>query len=518
MVEKNIENQQTDLQRQSWVSAAFLLIFMSVISKVLGFFREILIARNFGISSDVDAYFVAVSVPALIGGALGSSLGIALIPIYHKVRSRHDCEAEILLKNTFTFTAIVSLALMLIIYSMPAYVIKTIAPAVSETTMKTAVEMLRWLSLLIAGYAIFYVLCSVYNALHHFKMPALTELLSNVFIIASLLFLSSRIGIYALVSGFIAALLIVVVVLFIDLVRRRIISLSFNFKTSEFKELLYFTGPVLLFSLFLHVSVIIENFFASSLESGSIAALGYAKRLFDIIPTFLAMNIAKAIFPTISSLASEGRCAELRDLVTKLNRRIIVYFIPVTFIFIFFGADIVQVVFMRGQFNADAASLTTRVFIFYAPALVFSILLPIFFRLCYAFSDTKTPLIAAGVAVLIIIPANFFLTPVVGLVGIAFTDTVAVIVKISVLFVVVRKKLGGLNLKRLVKTLLFSIASGGTALVPFLFFKSSTLLGFIVSVAIYFMLYLALSHFLLREEIQAAWLSFKKIQKRSQNA
>lgn len=504
-------DREKKISEQTWISATFLLIFFALISKGLGFIREVLIAGKFGISSDVDAYLVALSVPSLIGATIGSAFSVSIVPLYHKLlNTRSKAEAGDFIKTIFSFTIVVSIILMAIIYFMPDTIIKLIAPSLPETTIQTAGELLRWLFLLLMGYSLFNILSSVYNALHHFKIPAITDMFSNLFIIGALVFLSSMFGIYALVTGMTVSSYFVLSVFLIHLFYHRIIGFNFNFRSKAFKEFLLFVAPVLVFMFFMQVSSIIENFFASSLKEGSIASLGYAKRLYDIIPTLLIANIARAVFPTFSTLYSEQKIDALRDLIIKLNKQFIIYFLPISFALIFFRKEIIHIVFMRGAFDETALNLTSTAFMFYAAGLTAATLVPVFFRLCYAFSDSVSPLIAVFTGTASMVILNYFLTPLMGISGIALTGSITVVLTLLVLGILVRKKIGGIDIKDLSRSFFISIGCATVTLLPFLYFKFSNPYYCILLIPVYFILYLFLGLLVSRKEFSIVWLTLKR--------
>jgi putative peptidoglycan lipid II flippase len=310
---------------------------------------------------------------------------------------------------------------------MPGVVIKTIAPSLPEPTASLAVRLVKWLSFLVLGIALFNVLSSVFNALHHFRIPAITDLTSNLCVVIALVVFSSLWGISALAIGLIGGTYLVIFFLIFHLSKKGFIGINMVFTSNEFKQLIIFSAPILGYLFFSQVSVVIENFFASSLKVGSISALGYARQISNILPTLMATNIAKATFPTFSTLYLEHKIEGLRDLVVKLTKQVIIYFIPTSFVLVFFRKEIIRMVYMRGAFDASALNLTSTAFLFYAAGLTVYVLLPIFIRLCYAFSDAFSPLMATIIGIVCMSLLNYLLTPVWGIMGIAFSSSLAVL-------------------------------------------------------------------------------------------
>lgn len=492
------------MSRQSWVSATFILIFLSLASKVFGFFREVLVAKYFGVSAEVDAYMVAVMLPTILGGVIGASLGTSLVPAYHRISVRDgEQSAKKICITIFTFTTIISLALILVLYYAAEPLIRAIAPSLPKATIEMAVGLLKWLSVLVLGFSLYNVQTSIYNARHHFTTPAIADLISNVFVIGSLLVLSSLIGIYALATGLITGVFTVVVILLVIMSRIGLFGFDVSFGTSDFREYFMFSVPVFLNVLLPQLGGVIENYFASGLQEGSIAALGYAKRLSDVASTLMAVNIAKAVFPTFSALSSENRIGELRDIVLKLNTQIVIFFMPFTVALIYFRKEIIGLVFMRGAFGMQALDMTSKAFMFYVIGFLASMLLPLFFRLCYAFSDSATPLKAAVISIAFMIVGNSLLSTTLGITGIALVTSLSIVINVSVLFFAVRKKLGGLGVKGLARSFHRSLLCALVILLPIFLLQRTASFHVVIVAGCYVSLYFVLAWIFMRNELSA---------------
>src|SRR6266849_9239779 len=83
--EANAQPRNNGFSVQGWVSASFILLSVALASKGLGFVREVLVAKYFGVSGQVDAFMVAMSLPMMIGGGIGIAFSTALVPAYQKV-------------------------------------------------------------------------------------------------------------------------------------------------------------------------------------------------------------------------------------------------------------------------------------------------------------------------------------------------------------------------------------------------------------------------------------------------
>ncbi|MDI6735234.1 MAG: murein biosynthesis integral membrane protein MurJ [bacterium] len=505
------KSQIPGLSIQTWVNASSILLFCTVVSKLLGFVREILVAKNFGAGTDVDAYMIAITIPTLIGGSIGSAFGISLVPFYQRLLNKEEIsEANKHIRTIVCFTIIISIFFLFFLCFMSEPIIKMIAPGLPETTFKITTKMTQHLSIMVLGLSLFHLLTAIYNAFHHFKIPAFADLTSILCVILMLIFFSSVLGIYALVFGLIIGTFLAIAIQIIYLFKKRVLGFKIDFRGSVLKEFIMFTMLILCYDFFSQTSGIIENFFASGLTVGSISALGYAKRLFNVPTSLVSLSVVKAIFPTFSTQVSEQKLNETRSLIVKLIRQIIIFFLPLSIILIFFSKEFIRFIFMRGAFDDLALQTTSNAFIFYIVGLTASVIIPIFIRLCYAFSDTITPLRVMIISLLFMIFSNYLLVPLMGIKGIALTSTLGIIFTLFAMGLALRKKLGGLQIKILSRTFGISLLCALISLLPILPFRDSTIFSFVFSVLLYFMFYFVLGWFLMKDDIPIVWKLFKR--------
>ncbi|MFX0197388.1 MAG: murein biosynthesis integral membrane protein MurJ [Candidatus Hodarchaeota archaeon] len=491
---------------QTWVSASIILVFVALASKGVGFVREILVAKYFGAGSQVDAFMVALSLPMLVGGGMGFALSTALVPMYRKVLgSGGMIRANRLAGTVVICGSVLSIVLMLPLYVMPLPFIELVAPSLTKSTAVLAEELTRWLSLYVLGLILTYILTAVYHAFHHFKIPAFSELAFNGMLILLLIALVLPLGIHALVFGYIFAVFLCIGIQVSFLLKRRLPGFGLYFQGADIKGLVSLALPILFFDCSLQFGTVIENYFASGLTEGSIAALNYAKRLYMAAIGLVAINVSRGVFPTLSTLSSGQKRDEARDLFVKLNKQLIILFIPLTVLFVLFRREILQILFMRGSFDSAALELTSAAFLFYAAGLLIAAVEPVFLRTCYAFSDAMTPLLSVVLSVLFAIPLNYFLRPVLGIGGIALAMNLAFLLRLSIQAISLRKKLGGLAIGEMMRTVVVSLGCALTALLPILILPNDHMVNLLISFLLFFILYFGVGLLLMNREIKTMW-------------
>ena len=510
------EGEETTFSTQTWVSATFILIVTTLLSKALGFVRDVLVARYFGASAQVDAFLVAVTLPTLVGG-VGFALSTAFIPAYRKALAQGGLsEGRRLAGGSISVTLLISSLFILIIILFANHFVRLLAPGLAPQTLVLAAQLARWLSLLVLGLNLFYMLGAVYNALEHFKIPAFTDLISNVCVLLSLTLLSSAIGIRSLALGMIAGSLLVVILMSVPIVLRRVISLNMNPWNARVRQLVVLAAPVFMIEVLLQAVTVVENFFGAKLGPGNIAALGFAKRLTVMVVSLLAINIARAVFPVFSKLASEKNLAEAKDLFVKLARQYAVAFVPASIALMYFRDDVIRLAFVRGAFGIEAAAKTSAIFLYYSAGLALAAIVPIFIRACYAFSDTLTPLKAAALQLLAMGVLNYFLTPVLGVVGIPLSTSLALIPSLILMGGALAQRFGGLELATLLKAALLAVVCGIAALAPVAelhrWARTSPrgVLQLAFETTVYFIIYFGLGWFVMRQEVRALWRTLRR--------
>jgi len=498
-----MDNKKTRFSSQNWISASFILVSISLLSKVFGFVRDILLAKYFGTGAEMDSFMVAISLLMMIGGGLGFALSTAMVPMYRKIHAGiGEIKANEVAGNLVTLTPLITIIFLLPICIIPLTFVKLVAPSLPETTSQLAAELTRWLAFYILGLNMVYVLTSFYHAFHHFKIPAFTDLLFNIVVILVLMTLAVSWGIHSLVFGNIFGIFLCASILLTFLIKRHLPGFRLNLQTWEIKSFFLLVIPILLFDISCQVGAVIENYFASGLAEGSIAALTFAKRLCVSIIAIVAINISRGVFPTFSTLYYEQNRDSARDLFVKLNKQIIILFVPLTILFIFFRKEIIQVVFMRGAFDLTALKITSTAFLFYSIGLVIAAIEPIFLRACYAFSITIAPLFSTVISVLLIIPLNYFLTPILGIAGIALTTNIGFLFRLMIQAIWLRKKLGGLAIGELSKSLALSLLCAMIAILPILIFRSDNLLKLLISMLMFIIIYFSIGWFVMKKELK----------------
>jgi putative peptidoglycan lipid II flippase len=217
------------------------------------------------------------------------------------------------------------------------------------------------------------------------------------------------------------------------------------------------------------VAVVQLNFFvetslASRLETGAVSALNYAWRVMLVPQAVVAQSVATAAFPTFADQYSRGQLQQLRSSLAATVRSILFIAIPASIGLLVLCQPIIQLVFERGKFTEESTLLVAAALGAYALGLIGHSGVEILARAFYALHDTKTPVLLGILSLAINLIISLSLINVLGVTGLALANTTAALMEMALLIIVIRKRLGGLDDRRLVlsalKTTIAAVAMG----------------------------------------------------------
>jgi putative peptidoglycan lipid II flippase len=435
-------------------AVAAVLAGSVLLSRVLGYVREAVLARELGASAASDAYYAAFQIPDLLNYFLaGGALSIAFIPFYSRVLAQHgDLAAEQLLaKVTGTMGAIALTATALLWWQAEALIALQF-PRFTPETQALTVRLTR----IVLPAQIFFITGGILRAalMAHgrFATQALAPLFYNGAIIAGGLLLAPRMGAEGFAWGALAGAAFGVfgaawIETLVALGHRA--RLRFALFDADVLRYLAIAAPLMIGLSLGAVDEWYDRWFGALLAAGTVAHLAFARRLMQLPVAVVGQAIATAALPTLSRLFNEGRLDKLGALMqTTLQVGLGLSVIAAGASYVF-AEPIVSFVYLRGAFGEDdaaAVSLLLRAFSIGVPAWV---LQQIAVRAFYARNDTWRPMLLGTVVSLGSIPLYLVAGPRFGAVGLAWSGVIAMSVNTLLTLWLARRLHGAPGLLRL---------------------------------------------------------------------
>jgi putative peptidoglycan lipid II flippase len=450
------------------VSATFLA------SRVLGWVRLLVIANTFAAGPELDSFFAAFRIPDLIfqlvaAGALGS----ALIPIVSGLLATGEESRAWRVVSTITNLMLVGLlVLAALLFVLAPVVVRAITPGFGPVEIDRTVELTRLMLLSPIFLALGSVATSVLNAAGRFVAAAIAPIVYNVAIIAATLVLAPAFGVEGLAIGVVCGSLGHLLVQLWS-VRR----LGFRYRPRvdadepEARTALRLMAPRALGLGAGQVTFVVMTSLASTLGAGAITAYTVAFTLLQIPIGVIGVPLGTVVFPSLSREVALGNVAEYVSLLTRALRLLIYTMLPIGGLLAILRTPIVEVLFPA--FDPTAVEATSRTLLFFVVGLTAHALIAILARAFYARQDTRTPVLAAILAVVVNSTLAFIFVGPLGLPGLALAIAVAAWVETLVLVWLLKRRLESLDVLALVRVGVEAALGTAVALAVGLFVMSS---------------------------------------------
>lgn len=452
-------------------SATMIAVF-TLLSKFMGFLREVMIASKYGSGMRTDTYFAAMTATVLIMGTIGMALNTTLIPVFSEIREKRGPKSQKrYLNNMINIVFIITLLTAIIGYIASPLLISIIAKGFEGEQFLLAVKLNRIGMPIVVMLGFTHVLSGYLQSNEIFGPHAIMGIPYNlVFLIGLIFFVTGNIETLMIISV-LAAFTQILIQLPAVLNRGYRYKPRINFKDPYLKKAMFLVVPVLIGSAVSQINVIIDKTLASELIDGSISALTYSARINDMIISVFVAAIATVIFPMLSKAFSNGNVEEIRSIFKKGVNIILLITIPATVGIMLLGEDVVRLFFQRNAFTASDTAMTASALFYYSVGLIASALRLMLNKMFYSFQDTKTPMINGGIAVIVNLILNIFFVRTMAHNGLALATSISAIVTTLLLLIDLKYKIGRLGLKNILLTgIKISIASTVMGLVVYLLY------------------------------------------------
>ncbi len=426
---------------------AFLsLSTIAVCTKVLGFAEKLVVAHFFGTDETADVYFGVTGIVLSLIWVVRELAYPSLLPVFAETRGKSRAQSVMLLRRSLLLAAAFLGVLALLLTAGAGPLIRVLVPGFSHLKRQMATRLLRLMAPALFFLGMAMVTYTVLNACRRFALAALPDAALKLLVVVGLIVLVPAVGIdaLALVMG-VGGLGCFVAHLFFIPARGLLGDAGTTGDSCPaFRKMLLLMGPLVLGVVFSHATGLVGNLLASTLPTGQLSYLGYAKKLTDALLLVGPVALVTVVYSHLSNLASSNQRVEFARLVAKMLRLMIYLTVPVGCILVALREPIVWLLFQRGQFDVVSTMGTARAFMVYSLGLPVFALEALLVHAWFALADTKTPvklgivcsLFDIALAVLLLGPLQYL--------SIACAFLIARTLKVVALGVLLDRKLGGI--------------------------------------------------------------------------
>ena len=422
---------------------------MTLVSRLLGLIRDLVIAMQFGATSAADAFFVAFRIPNVQRKILGEgAISAAFIPVFTEIRNQKGEEdAWIMTANLFNIllTVLITSSLALAIFA--PYIIMVFAPGFIPTPDKFNLTVLltQWMApyFLFIGLAVFCM--GILNTYNMFALPAITPAILNICMIMGTVIISPQLDqpVIGLAIGVITGGFLQFVIQIPAIFRCGFKFIpSIDWKSTEALRISKLMIPAIFGLAIYELNMLVDTLLASLLPEGSISYLYYGNRLVQLPLGVFGVALGVAILPMLSHQVANKDFSEMIKTIAFGIRLILFITIPATIGLILLRFPIVNTLWERGEFDRLTTEGTAIALLYYSVGLCafcgIKVIVPAF----YSLQDTKTPAKVGIYSMLLNIILNLILMGPLKHGGLALATSISALFNVILLIYLLRKRIG----------------------------------------------------------------------------
>lgn len=380
----------------------------SVASGLLGIFRNWLLAGRFG-ARELDVYFAAFRIPDFIYQVLiFGGVVVAFLPLFSEYYSKNKEDAWRFANNTLNAFFLFLIGVCVVVFLFAAQLTRWIAPGFDAAQMAQTAFLTRLMLVSPIVFGVSSIFSGVLQYFHRFLAYSIAPIIYNLGIIAGILLFSSRLGVTAAAAGVIIGALLYLLIQIPPALRCGFCFRPFvNFREVSLKRVFGLMVPRTLGVASDQINQSVATLMASRLTLGAITAYNLSGAIETLPVGIIGVSYAMAAFPAFAKAVAVSDTATLAKKFSAVYRQIGFVVIPVSFIIFAFRAQIVNILYVHGQFTEASALITSAALGVFCLGMYFDAAMPLLFRLFFAYHDTWSPTVSTTVSVIANVALNF---------------------------------------------------------------------------------------------------------------
>lgn len=392
--------------------AALVLGIFSLLSQILGLFRDRFLAHYVGPGNLLDSYYAAFQIPDLIFISVASLASVTVLVPFILERMPDGQEAngsaKKFVSDVFTVFFITIILLSFIVFLLMPKIAPLVTPGFSPGLQSLVVELSRIMLLSPILLGLSNLFGAVTQLFRKFFIYSLSPIFYNVGIIIGIVFLYPHFGIKGVAFGVVLGALMHFLI-------QAVASVGSGFSPSfsryvdfkAIKRVVLVSLPRTIGISLNHLALLAIIAIASFLDSGSISIFKLSINLQSVPLALIGLSYAVAAFPAMTKSFTQGDTEKFKTYLKKASRSIIFWALPISFLFIVLRAQIVRVILGSPEFSWDNTRLVAAALAVFSISVVAQSLISLFARAYYATGNTKKPLLINFISSISIVIFSF---------------------------------------------------------------------------------------------------------------
>lgn len=417
----------------------------TMLSRVVGFARDVLMAAVLGAGPIADAFVVAFRLPNHFRAILGEgAFNSAFVPSYARIKTEDAAQANLFSGRLLSFLLIVNAILLAVVWLFTPQFVGLLAPGLRDDPERFAltIEFIRITFPYLGLMTLTTLYAAILNAASRFATAAAAPTALNICMLLTLSmpFLFPTAG-HAASWGVLAAGFVQFTMVGFAAHRAGLLALPARPRLSNNEKRFFIVlAPAVIGSAGTQIAMFADTLLASFLPTGSVSALYYADRLYQLPIGVIAVAAGTVLLSESSRLIAQGDFAAAASRQSRAIALILLLGAPCFVAFLMIPDLLISALFARGAFSAEAVNVAANVLFAYAIGLPALLLIRTMTVPFFARGDTKTPMIVALLAIALNVGAKFLLMPTYGAGGLALATSLGAWINFCVLAIIAHKR------------------------------------------------------------------------------
>lgn len=428
--------------------ASVLFIGASLLLKVSGLVRDMVIAFYFGDSYVADAYLAAFIIPNMFILFMTTGMKNAFVPSY--IEALENQHGKMHFGQVLKGTIVISLIISLLGLGLSPLYVPVLYPDFHADAMQIAVTVtiIFFSSLVFVGANA--VLEAFFDAENKFSLSMISQIMVMVTSIIGAILFANKIGVYSLAIGYFVGTILSLIFKLVLVLPRKVMKLKGKFDWVEIKHFYWIFIPVGLTVAVGQINLMVGTIFASYFEEGAVTYINYAKNLVHMPQGIFGVTIGTIVFPLLAkAVATDDHKLFKRGIEQGFTLMYLILLPSILGMFLLMP-NLIELLYQRGAFTESATNATTQVAYLYFGSVLFFSLNNIINKGFYSLKKGHLILLISGLSILLNFVLNFILTAWIGYKGIPLAASIMAFFYVGASFFVFNKLIGGLNITYLI--------------------------------------------------------------------
>ena len=456
------------MNQRATIKAIGIVIILTIITKLLGFGRELVLAYYYSASVVSDAYLLSSDIVSIPFGWI-PSFAVVFTPIFSLILVKEGKDRALdYTRKVLIIVIVVSILSIALTEAIPSVIVNAIGHGLAKESQQYVVDYLRIIIFSVGFNALSELFISYLNVYESYTAANLVGLPFNIIEIVAIAISAYLHNPILMAFGVVGGNIVKCCTAYAFSIKKGFKYRNFHLSNDPFiRQTWVMFIPVYFSNMLVEINTLIDKSFASYLPEGSLTLLNYGAVTRRFIFNVFSIVISSIFFPLFSKLVAQKGNSETSNVIERTLNAAIAIFIPISFLAICFSNDFISFLYDRGALKGRSEDVSI-IFALYCVGLTPMIVNEICSRIVYSFKNTKLPLYTGIITIAFNCLFNFIFIRLMGAPGLALATSLSQMIVTPLFLYLIHKKECPIKTGTLIVNLLQTICVSGVLYIIFI--------------------------------------------------